>query len=325
MLKKEDKEEPWEGQKLVCAFRNFEELLGDDLREENFDKLKKLCEETKKRYAVDLFNTDENSNIDNGDKLLSHYKDEFDEGYDIYKNFLEKKTETFSVKDVKYLARTVCMLQEYRPYDTLEFVGNFFKLIADDNYFIPGKEDTNTFSCKVFRDKGKRELFNLCGLGNGKSVRGSARGKGDKRRLLSQKAADEEEDKEEPKEGECKTKFIILDKNGNGFGVSNEKLELKSVSISDERRITLENVPKVVTIQPSNGLNTNFQVKLDCGKEGKTEKELQVCQCESKISLPILVQGERNGNCVYKLGPSWEIRKCGNRRRRLLYKSGTGC
>jgi superfamily I DNA and/or RNA helicase len=84
----------------------------------------------------------------------------------------------------------------------------------------------------------------------------------------------------------------------------------------------------VVITSTDNGETTNYQVTLDCDKrekEGEIDRTFEVCKCDKDMKLYISIGGESSKECVYKVGPSWEMGKCNDRRRRLLSQRHGGC
>ena len=210
--------------------------------------------------------------------------------------------------------------------DQLAYADNFFSLVSDWDMVVEDKKDPSRFRCKLFKSDAEN-TGNFCGTRTdfiAKKHQLKSKMVGGRRLLQKKKkkhrvAKLNPDDGEEEEEPTCKTKFIDLkNSNGNGFGVYHEKYR-------DTKEITLDKVKNVV-IRPSKGSNTNFQVDLKCRRKGKSKEERQVCQCESEISLPILVNKKKTDDCVYKLGPRWEVRRCNSdRRRRLLHRSNASC
>jgi hypothetical protein len=94
--------------------------------------------------------------------------------------------------------------------------------------------------------------------------------------------------------------------------------------LDKEKTTPLNNV---VITSTDNGETTNYQVTLDCDKPEEIDPTFDVCKCEKDMKLYIS-SGEKSSNdneCVYKVGPSWEMGKCNDRRRRLLSNRGTSC
>lgn len=300
-------------------------------------KLKTVTASELRRECNRIFNTDFlPSNIKEVELQKSFLK-ETKEAYNKIEQFLDDSCHADNFKkkfDQLGISRAVCILQARGrgTLDQLGYADNYFKLVVDDNMVVETEGSGDSFRCKLFTSVGE-DIGNFCH--DRKNVVAKEH-KLQRRRLLETGDESEQDSitatsSEEitTKTATCKTKFINLQKNGNGFGVYDEKFKDKKKKITlflDKEKTTRLN--NVVITSTDNGETTNYQVTLDCDKrekEGEIDRTFEVCKCDKDMKLYISIGGESSKECVYKVGPSWEMGKCDDRRRRLLSNRQTGC